>query len=166
MTLEISRFRSPLGTIRFATQGGRLSVLGFEDSWKEPKQGGERTGRTPLREAGDCGDVASRLDAYFSGDLEALADLPVGPAGTSFQQKVWEALREIPPGRTVAYRDLARRIDAASAARAIGAACGANPIWIVIPCHRVIAADGTLGGYGGGLDRKRWLLAHEGALRA
>ena len=124
-------------------------------------EGGEPVRRDAVRSV-----VGARLRAYFAGDLGALAEIPVEPAGTAFQQKVWAALREIPPGRTAAYHELARRVRSPEAARAVGAACGANPIWIVIPCHRVIAAGGGLGGYGGGLRRKRWLLEHEGALRA
>ena len=84
--------------------------------------------------------------------------------GTEFQREVWAALRTIPPGRTLSYGDLAKKIGRPTAVRAVGAANGANPVSLVVPCHRVIAADGTLGGYGWGLERKRWLLAHEGAL--
>jgi methylated-DNA-[protein]-cysteine S-methyltransferase len=106
--------------------------------------------------------VVSRLGDYFAGDLDALADIPVNPGGTPFQRSVWSALRRVAPGQTVAYRDLARAIGAPAAVRAVGAANGANPIAIVIPCHRAIGADGSLTGYAGGLERKRWLLAHEG----
>lgn len=106
--------------------------------------------------------VAEALAAYFAGDLDALTSLPVAPSGTPFQRSVWAALREIPPGRTWSYAQLAERVG--SVARAVGAANGANPVGIVIPCHRVIGADGALVGYAGGLEAKRWLLRHEGAL--
>jgi methylated-DNA-[protein]-cysteine S-methyltransferase len=168
MTFEIGRLETPIGTLAWGERNGHLHAACFEEQWP-------RAERTLAERAADCeatrsaaarGAVGERLRAYFAGDLGALAGISVEPAGTAFQQKVWAALREIPPGRTVAYHELARRVRSPEAARAVGAACGANPIWIAIPCHRVIAAGGGLGGYGGGLRRKRWLLEHEGALRA
>jgi methylated-DNA-[protein]-cysteine S-methyltransferase len=109
---------------------------------------------------------ASALAAYFDGDLHAVDSLPVGTQGTAFQTSVWRALRDIPPGRTISYGELARRVDKPAAVRAVGLANGANPIGVVIPCHRVIGADGSLTGYGGGLERKRWLLEHERMCRS
>lgn len=106
-------------------------------------------------------EPASAIAAYFEGDLHAIDSLPTATEGTSFQKHVWQALREIPAGQTVSYGDLARRIGKPTAVRAVGLANGANPIGIVVPCHRVIGADGSLTGYGGGLERKRWLLNHE-----
>jgi len=103
------------------------------------------------------------LEAYFAGDLSAIDDLPVMTTGTAFQSEVWAALRDIPAGSTTSYGALAARIGRPKAVRAVGLANGANPIGVVVPCHRVIGADASLTGYGGGLDRKRWLLAHEGA---
>ncbi|MBW7935431.1 MAG: methylated-DNA--[protein]-cysteine S-methyltransferase, partial [Gemmatimonadaceae bacterium] len=91
--------------------------------------------------------------------------LPLAPTGTAFQQRVWKALREVPFGKTASYGDIARRIGNPKGVRAVGLANGRNPISIVVPCHRVIGSDGSLTGYGGGLDRKQWLLRHEGALR-
>ncbi len=102
-----------------------------------------------------------RLDAYFEGRPVAF-DLPLAPAGTPFQQSVWNALCGIPYGETVSYAEIARRVGRPSAVRAVGAANGRNPIAILIPCHRVIGADARLVGYGGGLERKAWLLRHEG----
>ena len=107
--------------------------------------------------------ITQALHAYFAGDLAAINNLPVQTGGTPFQRSVWRALREIPCGTTVSYGELARRIGRPEAVRAVGLANGANPIGIVVPCHRVIGSDGTLTGYGGGIERKRWLLAHEGA---
>ncbi len=108
--------------------------------------------------------AASRsLRAYFDGDTGCLASLAVAANGTAFQRTVWDALRQIPPGQTVSYGALAARIGRPDAMRAVGLANGANPVSIVVPCHRVIGANGTLTGFGGGLERKRWLLAHEGA---
>ncbi len=103
------------------------------------------------------------LQAYFAGDLNAVAGLLTATNGTAFQRRVWDALRAIPVGQTLSYGALARRIGQPKAARAVGLANGANPIPVVVPCHRVIGADASLTGFGGGLDRKRWLLAHEGA---
>jgi methylated-DNA-[protein]-cysteine S-methyltransferase len=106
---------------------------------------------------------ASRLlGSYFAGDLRAFDALVVRTGGTSFQREVWAALRTIPAGQTVSYGALAKRLNRPSAMRAVGMANGANPVSIVVPCHRVIGADGSLTGYGGGLPRKRWLLEHEG----
>lgn len=100
---------------------------------------------------------------YFAGEMDALADIPWRVAGTGFQRQVWTALTQIPAGGTETYAGLAARIGRPAAVRAVGLANGANPIGIVIPCHRVIGSDGSLTGYGGGIERKRWLLAHEAA---
>ncbi len=106
--------------------------------------------------------VAQALEDYFSGNSRAADDLPLDHKGTAFQLRVWRELRKIPAGETISYQELANRAGAPKAARAAGQACGANPIPILIPCHRVVAADGSLGGYSSGLERKRWLLRHEG----
>lgn len=100
------------------------------------------------------------MRAYFAGELQAF-DVPLNMAGTDFQRVVWRELRNIGYGEIISYAELARRVDRPGAARAVGAANGRNPISIIVPCHRVIGADGTLTGYGGGLDRKEWLLRHE-----
>ncbi len=102
---------------------------------------------------------------YFAGDLHAIDALPVKTAGTTFQQEIWRALREIPCGTTISYGELARRIGRPQAVRAVGLANGSNPIGVVVPCHRVIGANGSLTGYGGGIERKRWLLDHERQMR-
>jgi methylated-DNA-[protein]-cysteine S-methyltransferase len=104
------------------------------------------------------------LDAYFGGEIDAVNELVTATGGTHFQQLVWTALRHIPSGTTISYRELAIKLGRAVAARAVGLANGANPIAIVTPCHRVIGADASLTGYGGGLERKRWLLQHERAI--
>jgi len=106
--------------------------------------------------------VAAVLRRYFDGDIHAIDTIGVELNGTPFQKDVWTALRRISAGTTISYSTLARRIGHSSAVRAVGTANGANPVAIVVPCHRVIGADGSLTGYGGGLDRKRWLLSHEG----
>lgn len=107
--------------------------------------------------------VRCALTRYFAGVLDALDALAVDPVGTPFQREVWSALRRIPPGTTWSYGALAATIGRPRAVRAVGMANGANPIGVVVPCHRVIGADRSLTGYGGGLARKRWLLTHEGA---
>ena len=107
--------------------------------------------------------MRDRLKAFFAGDLAAILEIPVESAGTPFQRKVWSVLRKIPAGETWTYTEVAARAGRPAAVRAAGAANGLNPISVVVPCHRVIGADGSLTGYGGGLDRKRWLLKHEGA---
>jgi len=111
----------------------------------------------------DPSGIADALRRYFDGRLDALDDVPVRfDRGTPFQQQVWHTLRTIPVGQTISYAELARRVGRPTGFRAVGSANGRNPIAVVVPCHRVIAADGTLGGYSGGLENKRWLLAHEG----
>ncbi|HTE53969.1 MAG TPA: methylated-DNA--[protein]-cysteine S-methyltransferase [Kofleriaceae bacterium] len=110
------------------------------------------------------GPIADRITAYFDGALGAFDEIAVAPRGTPFQLRVWEALRAIPAGQTRSYGELAAHLGAPSATRAVGAANGANPISLVVPCHRVIASTGALHGYGGGLWRKEWLLRHEHAL--
>jgi methylated-DNA-[protein]-cysteine S-methyltransferase len=112
-------------------------------------------GRTPE-------SVRNSLLAYLSGDLHAIDEIEVATGGTAFQRELWAALRRIPVGETVSYGELAVRLGRPRAVRAVGLANGANPIGVVVPCHRVIGADRSLTGYGGGLPRKRWLLAHEG----
>ena len=119
-----------------------------------------------LREASHQSAARRALLAYFEGDMDAVARQPTATNGTDFQRKVWCALRRIPVGLTIRYGALAARIGRPAAARAVGLANGANPIAIIVPCHRVIGANASLTGYGGGLDRKRWLLAHENACPA
>jgi len=109
-----------------------------------------------------CSEARRSLEAYLAGDLRAIDSIPVRAPGTSFQQEVWAALRTIPVGTTTSYGALAAQLQRPSAMRAVGLANGSNPIAVVVPCHRVIGADGSLTGYGGGLERKRWLLEHEG----
>ncbi|HEX7088468.1 MAG TPA: methylated-DNA--[protein]-cysteine S-methyltransferase [Vicinamibacterales bacterium] len=109
--------------------------------------------------------AARALAAYFDGDLHVLDALPVETGGTAFQRLVWSALRAIPPGSTIAYSELAQRIGRPAAVRAVGLANGANPIGLIVPCHRVVGRDGALTGYAGGMARKAWLLDHERAMR-
>lgn len=162
--LSSAELMLPVGAIRVATHDGTLCALAFVDRWDGLGAAlALRFGAVELVAAPDPGGVITQLRRYLEGDGTALDALPVDVAGTPFQRRVWEALRRIPYGSTISYGELARRIAAPSAVRAVGAANGANPISIVIPCHRVIGGDGSLTGYGGGFARKRWLLAHEGA---
>lgn len=164
MTITLSDLETPLGAVRVARRDDRLVGLGFADGWSRVEAALRR--RYPAHRAvyGPSPDVALALRRYFDGAFDALAALPLDAAGTPFQQAVWSALRRVPPGRTTFYGAIARTLGAPAAARAVGAACGANPIWLAIPCHRAIGNDGRLTGYAGGIVRKRWLLTHEGAL--
>jgi methylated-DNA-[protein]-cysteine S-methyltransferase len=161
--LFVERVSSPLGTIILVSdREGALRALDFEDH-------AARMHRLLRRHYGACAlesgrapaDVTQRLAAFFAGELEAIGDIPVRTNGTDFQRRVWSALRRIPAGTTWTYGQLAGVIERPGASRAVGLANGSNPVGIIVPCHRVIGADGTLTGYGGGLERKRWLLAHE-----
>ncbi|MCG8707780.1 methylated-DNA--[protein]-cysteine S-methyltransferase [Brenneria sp. 4F2] len=115
-----------------------------------------------LRSGNNPGGLTDSLQRYFAGDLNAINALAVVFAGTVFQQRVWQTLREIPCGETISYGELALRLGNPAASRAVGMANGSNPISIVVPCHRVIGANGALTGYAGGIYRKQWLLSHEG----
>jgi methylated-DNA-[protein]-cysteine S-methyltransferase len=115
-----------------------------------------------LEPATNPSGLSDAIRRYFAGDVNVINLLPVETAGTPFQREVWRALREIPVGTTSSYAQLAERIGRPTAVRAVGLANGSNPVGVVVPCHRVIGADGSLTGYGGGMERKRWLLEHEG----
>jgi len=163
VVVAAARFASPVGELAAYTHQGALCALSFLSGRYDPLAVlSARLGKIETREA-DPLDVAGRFRDYFRGELDALDSLPVDTGGTPFQRRVWEALRTIPVGTTVSYLEMARRVGAPDAVRAVGAANGANPVAIVLPCHRVIGSNGRLVGYGGGLDRKRWLLAHENA---
>lgn len=163
----IDHLETPLGRLAIVVdEDARLRALG----WIEEPERMERQLRAAAKlrelalvEAADPGGIASTLHAYFGGELDAIDQIAVETGGTEFQRAVWAALREIPCGATWSYGELARKIGRPAAVRAVGLANGSNPVAIVVPCHRVIGSDGTLTGYGGGLDRKRWLLAHERA---
>jgi methylated-DNA-[protein]-cysteine S-methyltransferase len=164
--IETASLRTPIGTLGLYAIAGRLCAVAFEGGEDRTMRALERRfGPVELERVPDPAGALSRLRDYFSGDLAALDAIEVETGGTAFQRRVWEALRRIPAGRTLAYSELAEGIGARSAVRAVGAANGRNPVPVVIPCHRVVAADGTLWGYGGGLERKRWLLEHEGVMR-
>jgi len=165
--LDRFRLKSPIGELMGYVRDGALCALDFGDRDESNRAVRERRfGVIDVREAAAALEAQRRLEAYLAGDLDALDAITVDPGGTEFQAKVWAALRRIPPGRTISYTELAATVGSPAAVRAVGTANGQNPVPVVIPCHRVVRSDGTLGGYGGGLDRKRWLLDHEKARRA
>ncbi len=164
MILYTHRFPSPLGCLTAAVnEAGALVRLGFES--EDLSADAILSKATLIADAKRCGHVVSQLDEYFRQERRTF-DLPSLMLGTSFQQTVWRALQDIPYGTTITYRELAKRIGNPAAVRAVGRANGTNPIPIVVPCHRVIGADGSLTGYGGGLERKKQLLTLEGAIQA
>jgi methylated-DNA-[protein]-cysteine S-methyltransferase len=166
ITLDIASHTTPLGRVQIALRDGLLCTLTLDASFPPfAWQLERRFAGCAKRARGDAAaaPVKRALDAYFAGDLGGLAGLPIDPGGSEFQRAVWSALRSVPAGGTVSYGALARAIGKPHAARAVGAACGANPVWLVVPCHRAIGSDGHLVGYAAGLERKSWLLAHERA---
>lgn len=163
MRLLLDRFASPIGDILLACDsGGHLHALDFHDyEARMHRLLRLHYGEVGLTEAPAPRTLTASLQAYFAGVHDALASVPVETGGTPFQRAVWAALRRIPAGATVSYAALAVRLGRPRAVRAVGMANGANPVAIVVPCHRVIGANGSLTGFGGGLHRKRWLLEHE-----
>ena len=150
---------TPLGPLRFSFTDRGLTALEFAGDGPVSLVADAALPNhlLPLIEA-----VRRELSAYFAGVATDFAALTLDPQGTPFQLRVWQELRRIPWGRTISYGELARRVGKPKASRAVGQANAVNPIPLIVPCHRVIAADGGLGGYSSGLDRKRWLLRHEG----
>jgi methylated-DNA-[protein]-cysteine S-methyltransferase len=164
--LTLDRIRTPLGQALLVTdESHRLRALDWEDhAPRMLRLLRLHYGSTTSLEDGRApGSTRAALEAYFAGGLEQLDGIACHMGGTPFQRAVWAALRAIPPGRTMSYGALAAALGLPRAVRAVGRANGANPISVVVPCHRVVGADGSLAGYGGGLERKRWLLMHEGA---
>jgi methylated-DNA-[protein]-cysteine S-methyltransferase len=148
---------SPLGPLTVVAIDGTLCGLYMDLQRHRPP---EETFGTPADDPAPFGTVAEQLKAYFDGDLTEF-DLPLTMIGTPFQKRVWAALREIPYGETVSYGELAHEIGSPNASRAVGLANGRNPIGVIVPCHRVVGSGGDLTGYGGGLERKRYLLDFE-----
>lgn len=162
-----SRLESPLGPLLAITAAdGTIHALDFGDfDARLHRLFARHHPGAALQDGPAPPALAAAIAAYFAGDLAALDSLPVAGIGSDFQRKVWVALRAIPAGTTHSYGQLAAAIGQPSASRAVGLANGANPIGIVVPCHRVIGTSGALTGYAGGVERKAWLLAHEGAIR-
>lgn len=153
-TQHVIYYNSPLGVIKVVSNSEALTRLSFED---KPPYSTQNDSPAILSKA------LSQLDEYFNGNRRTFS-LSLSPKGTTFQQSVWKTLQQIPYGQTVSYGKLARRLGNPNKVRAVGKANGKNPIPIIIPCHRVIGADNSLVGYSGGIDRKKYLLKHEGAL--
>jgi methylated-DNA-[protein]-cysteine S-methyltransferase len=172
MNLHLTLMDSPIGPLALIADDGTLVGVDLhghhgEDSGvvRHLARHLERThGALTFTPHPDAAGAAGRLRAYFAGDLGVLAQQSVRTYGTGFQCEIWNALTTIPAGTTWTYAQLAHAIGRPQAVRAAGAANGANPVSLFVPCHRVIGADGTLWGYGGGLDRKAWLLNHEKAV--
>ena len=165
LQLSIDRMDTPIGELLLVTdEAGKVRAI----DWTEYEErmlrllrihyGKDKFSLVPANNPHGLGDVMNR---YFGGDIESLDEIPVKTAGTAFQRSVWKELRRIPGGDAISYGKLAARIDRPSAVRAVGHANGSNPIGIVVPCHRVVGSDGSLTGYGGGIECKRWLLEHE-----
>ena len=161
---SLDRLETPIGTALLVTdRDGVLCALDWEDY--EPRMRELlrlQHGVMALKDGHAPADIREALSAYFKGDLDSLRAIKWRLGGTPFQRNVWTALAKIPPGTTLSYGALAAQLGSPRAMRAVGHANGANPISVVIPCHRLIGADGSLVKYGGGLERKRWLLMHEG----
>lgn len=163
---HLERIKTPIGVMLVVgDEDERLRALGWEDF--EPRL--QRTlavqygSRFELQSRPTSALIRDALHAYLEGKLDAIDTVPVETGGTPFQRAVWQELRRIPVGTTLSYSELAARLGRPEAVRAVGHANGSNPICIVVPCHRLVGSDGTLTGYGGGLERKRWLLKHEAA---
>jgi methylated-DNA-[protein]-cysteine S-methyltransferase len=172
LRLFVDRTPTPIGELALVADVlGRLRVLGWWDQGEEEERLRKELRRhhhgdgLKVERQRNPGGLTTAMTAYFEGDVGIIDHLPVAAEGTPFQRAVWDALRSIPCGTTVSYSEVARRIGRPRAVRAVGLANGQNPVGVVVPCHRVVGADGSLTGYGGGLERKRWLLAHEAAAR-
>ena len=167
-SFHIERLATPIGHMLVVSdQNDRLRALGWADL--EERLQRQLTAyygsRFKLQSGPTSALVRNALHGYLEGKLDAIDAIPVETGGTAFQRSVWEELRRIPAGVTLSYSELAKRIGRPKAVRAVGHANGSNPIGVVVPCHRLIGSNGSLTGYGGGLERKRWLLKHEAAAR-
>jgi methylated-DNA-[protein]-cysteine S-methyltransferase len=162
--LDLDRLATPIGEALIVTdENGHLRALEWADYEERMARLLRRHYGSLAPQSGSApGDIKRRLQRYFAGDIGCLSAIAWRTAGTPFQRQVWKALTTIRPGKTLSYAALATKLGRPDAVRAVGLANGANPVSVVVPCHRVIGSDGSLTGYGGGLHRKRWLLAHEG----
>jgi methylated-DNA-[protein]-cysteine S-methyltransferase len=161
MTVE-----SPIGPLTVAARGSKVCLVHFgpRSEYVDGSIAKWYPG-SPVEKDADPAGTAAILERYFAGDLASLDEIDVELHGTPFQQGVWMALRDVRAGTTSTYATLAKRVGSPAAVRAVGAANGSNPVAVVLPCHRIIGSNGSLTGYGGGLERKRWLLDHEGVTR-
>lgn len=162
--IRVHTFDSPIGPLTTAERAGRVCLLHFGPDGADVDRMFDRWYPGEARQRAPLAGIGGVLSRYFGGEIAAIDAVPVELNGTPFQKTVWAALRRIPFGTTISYAELARRIGEPAAVRAVGTANGANPVAVIVPCHRVIGTNGTLTGYGGGLERKQWLLSHEGVL--
>ena len=165
-TFGLDRLRTPIGTALLVSDGdGVLRALDWEDYEPRMKELLRRQlGAVALKAARAPAETRAALTGYFKGELDRLNAIEWRVAGAPFQRKVWNALPKIPPGATMSYGELAAKLGMPKTERAVGHANGANPLGVVVPCHRLIGANGALIKYGGGIERKRWLLKHEGVV--
>jgi methylated-DNA-[protein]-cysteine S-methyltransferase len=162
-SIALATLKSPVGPLTVAACGRRVCLVHFGSNSDYIRTSLMKWyPGVKVEKADDPGGARKVLERYFDGDLDSLDEIEVELHGTPFQQGVWNALRSVTAGTTISYAQLAMRVGSPAAVRAVGAANGANPVAIVLPCHRIIGSNGSLTGYGGGLDRKRWLLHHEG----
>ena len=166
--IDIAEVDTPVGPLRVGVRDGRVCALAFADRWEHILPSVQR--RFPGEDIASSRDqtvaVTESIEGWLHGDLAALDGVEVDLGGTPFQRRVWDELRRIPAGQTASYGEVAAAVGAPRAARAVGTANAANPVWLVVPCHRVVRSSGDIGGYGGGTDRKRWLLHHELLVRS
>jgi methylated-DNA-[protein]-cysteine S-methyltransferase len=164
-TILSDRIPTPIGDMILLAADGVMLLLEFIDAeGRVEREVKARFGDVQLVPTKNPFGFSERIANYFAGDLHTIDDIPTDGGGTEFQRRVWAGLRQIPCGVTISYGELATRLGDKNAMRAVGLANGRNPISIVVPCHRVIGANGSMTGYGGGMARKEWLLRHEGAL--
>ena len=165
MTIFKDTISTPIGPMTLLASDGVLVFLEFSDADdRVDREMKVRFGDVELVPAKNPFGFTERVTRYFAGDLSTIDTIPTDGGGTDFQRRVWVELRNIPCGVTISYGELATRLGDKNAMRAVGLANGRNPIAVVVPCHRVIGANGSMTGYGGGIARKEWLLRHEGAL--
>ena len=157
---SIAYYRSPLGWVEIQTLQGAVSSVRLREELKNTDELQIKPNDTTCDDSSILSECIRQLEEYFNGQRTSF-NLLVRQQGTEFQQSVWNILKEIPFGKTISYADVAKKLNAPKSARAVGAACGKNNVWIIIACHRVIGANGSLTGYAGGLECKKWLLDHE-----
>ena len=165
MPILSDRIQTPIGDMMLLASDGVMLVLEFVDAGgRVEREISTRFSNVEIIPTKNPFGFSERIANYFAGDLHSIDAIPTDGGGTEFQRRVWAGLRQIPCGVTISYGELATRLGDKNAMRAVGLANGRNPISIVVPCHRVIGANGSMIGYGGGMARKEWLLRHEGAL--
>ena len=165
MPILSDRIQTPIGDMMLLASDGVLLLLEFVDAeGRVEREISARFSKAEIVPAKNPFGFSQRIINYFAGDLHTIDSIRTDGGGTEFQRRVWAGLRQIPCGVTISYGELATRLGDKNSMRAVGLANGRNPISIVVPCHRVIGANGSMTGYGGGMVRKEWLLRHEGAL--